>query len=75
MLLQAALGFPDHEVVELTLMDRRWQMVLDCTGIEEPLCSEVTCGSSIVQIGCFAKLLRDNEGVWLAVRFPQLAHP
>lgn len=42
MLLQAALGVPDHEVVELTLMDRRWQMVLDCFGIEEPLFSQGT---------------------------------
>ncbi len=42
MLLQAALGFPDHEVVDLTLMDRRWPMVLDCTGIEEPLFSQGT---------------------------------
>jgi hypothetical protein len=42
VLLQAALGVPDHEVVELTLMDRRWQMVLDCAGIEEPLFSQGT---------------------------------
>jgi hypothetical protein len=42
MLLQAALGVPDHEAVELTLMDRRWQMVLDCAGIEEPLFSQGT---------------------------------
>jgi IS5 family transposase len=41
-LLQAALGVPDHEVVELTLMDRRWQMVLDCAAIEEPLFSQGT---------------------------------
>jgi hypothetical protein len=31
-LLQAALRVPDHEVVELTVMDKRWQMVLDCLG-------------------------------------------
>lgn len=42
MLLQAALRVPDHEVVELTLMDRRWQMVLDCHGIEDPLFSQGT---------------------------------
>jgi hypothetical protein len=42
VLLQAALGVPDHEVVELTLMDRRWQMVLHCAGIEEPLFSQGT---------------------------------
>ncbi|MBK8481147.1 MAG: transposase [Proteobacteria bacterium] len=36
VLLQAMLDVPDHEVVELTVMDRRWQMVLDCHGAEEP---------------------------------------
>ena len=41
-LLQAALGVPDHEVVELTAMDLRWQMVLDCLGNEEPLFSQGT---------------------------------
>ena len=42
MLLQAALRVPDHEVVELTVMDRRWQMVLGCAGSEEPLFSQGT---------------------------------
>jgi hypothetical protein len=41
-LLQAALGVPDHEVVELTAMDLRWQMVLDCLGEEEPVFSQGT---------------------------------
>jgi hypothetical protein len=41
-LLQAALGVPDHEVVELTAMDLRWQMVLDCLGEEEPIFSQGT---------------------------------
>ncbi|APR77372.1 Mobile element protein [Minicystis rosea] len=41
-LLQAALGVPDHEVVELTVMDRRWQMVLGCLSAEEPLFSQGT---------------------------------
>ncbi|AKT42571.1 transposase [Chondromyces crocatus] len=41
-LLQAALGVPDHEVVELTAMDLRWQMVLDCLGAEEPIFSQGT---------------------------------
>jgi len=41
-LLQAALRVPDHEVVELTLMDKRWQMVLDCSGQELPLFSQGT---------------------------------
>jgi IS5 family transposase len=42
MLLQAALRVPDHEVVELTVMDKRWQMVLGCMGAEEPLFSQGT---------------------------------
>jgi hypothetical protein len=42
LLLQAALRVPDHEVVELTVMDKRWQMVLDCMGAEEPLFSQGT---------------------------------
>jgi IS5 family transposase len=42
LLLQAALDVPDHEVVELTVMDRRWQMVLGCLGAEEPLFSQGT---------------------------------
>ena len=41
-LLQAALRVPDHEVVELTVMDKRWQMVLDCSGQELPLFSQGT---------------------------------
>lgn len=41
-LLQAALGVPDHEAVELTVMDMRWQMVLDCIGADEPLFSQGT---------------------------------
>jgi len=42
LLLQAALDVPDHEVVELTVMDRRWQMVLGCLGVEEPLFAQGT---------------------------------
>src|SRR6476659_1287456 len=41
-LLQAALRVPDHEIVELTVMDRRWQMVLNCAGTDQPLFSQGT---------------------------------
>ena len=34
--LQAYTGVSDDEVIEATLMDRRWQLVLDCLGAEEP---------------------------------------
>jgi len=36
MLLQAYLGTSDAEAVEMTVLDLRWQMVLDCLGAEEP---------------------------------------
>lgn len=36
VLLQGYVGASDAEAVELTVMDRRWQMVLDCDGAEEP---------------------------------------
>jgi IS5 family transposase len=42
VLLQAALQVPDHDVAELTIMDRRWQMVLDCLGLEKRLFSQGT---------------------------------
>lgn len=41
-LLQAYSGVADHEAVELTADSRRWQMVLDCVGAEEPLCAQKT---------------------------------
>ena len=43
LLLQAALDVPDHEVVELTVDSRRWQLVLGCLGQDEtPLFSQGT---------------------------------
>lgn len=42
MLLQVAFDVPDHEVPTLTAVDRRWQMVLDCMGAEEPVMSQGT---------------------------------
>jgi hypothetical protein len=35
-LLQGYVGASDAEAVELSVMDRRWQMVLDCMNAEEP---------------------------------------
>ena len=40
MLMQAAFRVPDHEVPALTLVDRRWQMVLDCFDAQEPVISQ-----------------------------------
>ncbi len=36
VLLQAYEGMSDAEAVEMTVVDLRWQMVLDCLGSEEP---------------------------------------
>lgn len=36
MLLQGYVGSSDAEAVELTMLDLRWQMVLDCFGAEQP---------------------------------------
>jgi hypothetical protein len=42
MLLQVGFDVPDHEVPTLTAVDRRWQMVLDCMGANEPVLSQGT---------------------------------
>jgi transposase len=41
-LLQAYCNVGDRDAVELTVMDKRWQMVLDCLGAEQPPCSQST---------------------------------
>jgi Transposase DDE domain/Transposase domain (DUF772) len=41
-ILQAYTGVSDDEVIEATVMDRRWQLVLDCLGAEEPPFSKGT---------------------------------
>jgi len=41
-LLQVYSGEADYEAVELTVDSRRWQVVLDCLGAEEPLCCQKT---------------------------------
>ena len=41
-ILQAYTGASDDEVIEATVMDRRWQLVLDCMGAEEPPFSKGT---------------------------------
>src|SRR6266480_3956482 len=35
LILQAYMGILDDEVIEATLMDRRWQLVLDCLDTEQ----------------------------------------
>src|SRR3989449_1798721 len=41
-LLQAYCNVGDRDAVELTVMDKRWQMVLDCLGAEQPPFSQST---------------------------------
>jgi len=41
-LLQAYCHVGDRDAVELTVMDKRWQMVLDCLGAEQPPLSQST---------------------------------
>ena len=41
-LLQAYCHVGDRDAVELTVMDKRWQMVLDCLGAERPPFSQGT---------------------------------
>jgi hypothetical protein len=40
VLLQGYMGVSDAEAVELSVMDLRWQMALDCLGAEEPAFSQ-----------------------------------
>jgi Transposase domain (DUF772) len=35
LILQAYTGVSDDEVIEATVMDRRWQLVLDCLDTEQ----------------------------------------
>jgi Transposase DDE domain/Transposase domain (DUF772) len=41
-ILQAYTGVSDDEVIEATIMDRRWQLVLDCLDVEHPPFSKGT---------------------------------
>jgi hypothetical protein len=41
-ILQAYAGVSDDEVIEATVMDRRWQLVLDCMDAREPPFSKGT---------------------------------
>src|SRR5215470_7168570 len=41
-ILQAYTKVSDDEVIEATVMDRRWQLVLDCVGAEDPPFSKGT---------------------------------
>ncbi|MBO0780028.1 MAG: hypothetical protein J2P37_14490 [Ktedonobacteraceae bacterium] len=45
--MQAYTGVSDDEVIEATLMDRRWQLVLDCLDAEHaPFSIGISPGSA-----------------------------
>jgi nucleotide-binding universal stress UspA family protein len=49
-LLQAYLKVSDAEAVELSVMDRRWQLVLDCLEVSEPPFSQGALGEFRVRL-------------------------
>jgi transposase len=66
-LLQAYTGVSDDEVIEATVTDRRWQLVLDCLGAELPPFSTGTL------VGFRARLVEKNLDRALVERSVQLA--
>lgn len=60
LLLQAYSGVSDAEAVELTVVDARWQLVLDCLGAESPLFSQgalVDFRAKLIKAGLDRRLL------------------
>ncbi len=66
-LLQAYTGVSDDEVIEATVTDRRWQLVLDCLSAEEPPFSKGTL------VGFRARLIEKNLDRALVERSVRLA--
>jgi len=72
MLLQVGFGVADHEVPTLTAVDRRWQLVLDCTGTTKPVFSQGTVfsfrervranGLMTLILNKTVQLARENKG-------------
>src|SRR5260221_7455700 len=54
LILEAYTGVSDDEVIEATVMDRRWQLVLDCVDTEEAPFSKGT-------LVAFLKLLIEGQ--------------
>jgi DDE family transposase/transposase-like protein DUF772 len=67
MILQAYTGVSDDEVIEATVMDRRWQLVLDCMGAEDPPFSKGTL------VGFRKRLIERNLDRRLVERTVELA--
>ena len=66
-ILQAYTGVSDDEVIEAAVMDRRWQLVLDCLGAEEPPFSKGTL------VGFRKRLIEKNLDRRLIERTVELA--
>ena len=66
-ILQAYAGVSDDEVIEATVMDRRWQLVLDCLGAEEPPFAKGTL------VGFRKRLIEKNLDRRLVERTVELA--
>jgi transposase len=67
LILQASTGISDDEVIEATLMDRRWQLVLDCLDCPDPPFSKGTL------VGFRARLIEQNLDRRLIERTIELA--
>ncbi len=65
--LQAYTGVSDDEVIEATVMDRRWQLVLDCMNAGEPPFSKGTL------VGFRKRLIEKNLDRRLVERTVELA--
>src|SRR5713101_1756854 len=66
-ILQAYTGVSDDEVIEATVMDRRWQLVLDCMDAEAPPFSKGTL------VGFRKRLIERNLDRRLVERTVELA--
>src|SRR3984893_18072086 len=66
-ILQAYTGVSDDEVIEATVMDRRWRLVLDCLDADEPPFSKGTL------VGFRKRLIRQDLDRALVERTVELA--
>ena len=67
LIVQAYQGVSDDEVIEATVMDRRWQLVLDCLDAEHPPFSKGTL------VGFRARLIAANLDRRLVERTVEVA--
>jgi len=52
LILEAYTGVSDDEVIEATVMDRRWQLVLACLDCEHAPFSKGTCAQCPLKVQC-----------------------